>query len=47
LLILGDVLGQEFEGDKAAQRGVLGLVHHTHAAATQLLQHPVVGNGLA
>jgi hypothetical protein len=47
LLILGDVLGEEFEGDKAAQRGVLGLVNHTHAAATQLLQNAVMGNGLA
>ncbi len=44
LPILGDAIGQKFEGDEAVQRGVFGLVDHTHAAATQLLHDPVVRN---
>src|ERR1700736_4561905 len=40
-------IGQEFEGDEAAKLGVLGLVHDAHAAATQLFDDAVVGDGLA
>src|ERR1700720_355072 len=43
----GYFIGQELEGDKAVQSGVLGLVDHTHPAATQLLHDAVVRNGLA
>ena len=35
------------KGDKAAKRRVLGLVHHAHAAHTQLLKDSVVRDGLA
>jgi hypothetical protein len=34
LLILSHLVGQEFERDEAAQGGVSGLVHDTHAAPT-------------
>jgi hypothetical protein len=39
--------GQEFQGDEAAQFGVLGLVNHTHPAAAQLFDDAVVENGAA
>jgi hypothetical protein len=39
--------GQELEGYEAMQAGVFGLVHHAHAAAAQLFQDAVVGDGLA
>ena len=47
LAVLGQLYGQELQGDRPAELGVLGLVHHAHAAPTQLFQNPVVGNGLA
>src|SRR5947209_427050 len=47
LRITGNVVGQELQGDEAAKLGVLGLVDHTHSAATQLLDDAVVRNGLA
>ena len=47
LLILEQLVGQEFEGHAAAQRGVFGLVYHAHAPATQLLDNAIVGNSLA
>ncbi len=37
---------QKFEGNKAAQLGVLRLIDHTHAAATQLFDNAVVRDGL-
>ena len=40
-------LGQEFKSYKAAQLGVLSLVNHTHPAASQLFNDPVVRNGVA
>ena len=39
--------GQEFQRDEAAKLGVFGLIHHPHAAATQLLEDTVMGNGPA
>src|SRR5882762_1985460 len=45
--ILGDLVGQEFERDKAMQPGVLGLVDDSHAAATELFDDAVVRDGLA
>ena len=45
--ILGILLGQELQGDAAAEAGVLGLVDDPHAAAAQWLQDAVVGDGLA
>ncbi len=47
LRVAGDFIGQEFQGDKSAQPGVLGLVHHTHPTAAQLLDDAVVRDGLA
>src|SRR2546428_7329780 len=47
LMIGRELIGQELESNVAAQAQVFGLVDHTHAAATQLLQDTVVGNGLA
>jgi len=42
LTVRGNALGQELEGDEAAKFGVLGLIDHTHPAATQLLHDPVM-----
>ena len=47
LAVLCQFLGQELQGHEAAQLDVLGLIHHTHAATTELLQDAVVGNGFA
>ena len=44
---LGDIIGQEFQGDKATESGVLGLVDHAHTAAAELLDDAVVRDGLA
>ena len=45
--IAGDFIGKELEGNKTVEPGVLGLVNHAHAAAPQLFDNPVVGDGLA
>src|SRR5437773_4306535 len=42
-----ELIGQELQSNVAAQTQVFGLVDHTHAAATQLLQYAVMRNGLA
>ena len=42
LLIFGDIVRQKFEGDKAPQPCVLGLVDHTHATAAKLLDNAVM-----
>jgi hypothetical protein len=42
LLVTGNLLRQELEGDKAMQPRVFSLVNHTHAAAAQLLNDAVV-----
>ena len=47
LRIVRHFIGQELEGDEAAEHRVLGLVHHAHAAATQLLLDTVMGDDLA
>jgi hypothetical protein len=47
LAIPGKFFRQEFERHQAAELGVLGLVDDTHAATAELLEYPVVGNGLA
>ncbi len=44
--VAGDVLGQELQRHRAAEFGVLGLVHHSHAAATEFARDFVVGKGL-
>jgi hypothetical protein len=45
--IVGGAVGQELEGDKAAQLGVFSFVDHTHSAATEQFDDAVVRNGLA
>ena len=47
VLVPGQFVGQELHGDEAMQSGVFGLVDHTHAAATELLNDAVVGDELA
>ena len=46
LRVLSYVLGQKLQCDKAAKLGVLSLIDHTHAAATEFLDDTVVRNGL-
>src|ERR1700675_1524648 len=38
---------REREGRRAGQLDVLGPIQHSHAAATQLLQDAILGDGLA
>jgi len=47
LLVLGYVVGQELEGDKAAEFNILSFVNHSHTAAAQLLNDAVMRDGLA
>jgi hypothetical protein len=44
--IMGHFIGQEFKGDKPTQLRFLGLVNHTHAVSSQLLENTVVRDGL-
>ena len=45
--IVGSIVGQKLESDKAAQLGVFSFVDHTHAAAAEQFEDAVVGDGLA
>jgi hypothetical protein len=47
LWVFDDVIGQEFEGDKAVEGNVLGLVDHAHPAPAKLFDDAVVRDGLA
>ena len=47
LRILGNVIGQKFEGDEAAEFCVFGLVNNAHATTAELLNNAVVRDGLA
>src|SRR5208337_4634882 len=47
LCVLGDVIGQKLEGDKAVERNVFGLVNDAHTAAPEFLDNAVVRDGLA
>src|SRR6202030_1319141 len=40
-------IGQEFQSDETAKIGILGLVNHPHAAATELLHNAIVRDYLA
>ncbi len=44
--VLGNIIGQELQGDEAMQLHVLGLVDDTHPAAAELLDDAVVRDGL-
>jgi hypothetical protein len=43
----GYLVRQKLQGDEAVQLYILGLVDHTHPAATELLDEAVVRDGLA
>ena len=47
LWVSGNFIGKELESDEAMQSRVLSLVDHAHAAAAQLLDDPVMRDGLA
>ena len=47
LVVFRKFLRQELQRNEAAQLGVLGLIDHTHAAATELLNDAIVRDGLA
>jgi hypothetical protein len=47
LRVPGDIIGQELQGHKTMEPGILGLVNHTHPATTQFLDDAVVRDGLA
>ena len=47
LRVSGNVVRQEFEGDKTTKLGVLGLVNYAHTAAAELFDDAVVRDGLA
>src|SRR5215469_174430 len=44
--IASNIVRQEFESDETMQARVLGLINHSHSATTQLLDDPVVRDGL-
>src|SRR2546423_12112851 len=46
LRITGDLFRKKFEGHEAMQADVFGLIDHTHPAAAQLLDDPVMRYGL-
>ena len=46
LTVFGHLFGQKLESHTTAQLGVFGLIHHSHAAATQLFKNAIVRNGL-
>jgi hypothetical protein len=47
LRVFRQFVGQEFKGDETAQFGVLSLVDHSHAAATEFFDNAVVRGGWA
>jgi hypothetical protein len=46
LRVAGNFFRKKLEGDEAVEPGILGLVDHTHAPATELFQDAVVRDGL-
>ena len=47
LRIFGDFVGEEFQGDEAAELYVLGFVDNAHASAAEFLDDAVVRDGLS
>jgi hypothetical protein len=45
--IFGNLIRQEFQGDKSVKSYVLSFVDDTHPAAAQFLNDAIVRNGLA
>ena len=46
LPILGKVLRKKFQRDEAAEACIFSLINHPHAAATEFLDDPVMGDGV-
>ena len=46
LPVAGQLLGEKLQRHAAAQARVLGLVHHTHPPAPELLEDTIVGDRL-
>jgi hypothetical protein len=46
LVISRNFLGQKLQSDKPPKLGIFGLIDHTHPAAAELLNDPVVRDGL-
>ena len=47
LRILGDIVGQEFQSDEAAEFEVFGFVDYAHAAAAEFFEDAIVRDGLS
>jgi hypothetical protein len=47
IFIRAEMMGEKFQGDEALKLEVLGFVNHAHAAAAELFDDFVVGDGLA
>jgi len=47
LRVAGEIFGEKFERDEAAELGVFGFVDDAHSAAAEFFQDAVVGDGLA
>ena len=45
--IADQVVGNKLQGDTPAQADVFRLIHHPHAAAPELSEYAVVGDGFA
>jgi hypothetical protein len=46
LRVLDHIFGQKFQGDRAVETGVEGLVDHTHSASTEILYDTEVRDAL-
>src|SRR5579863_5219178 len=46
LRVVGEVIGQEFQGNVTAELEVFGLIHHTHPTTADLAKDAVVGDRL-
>jgi hypothetical protein len=46
LLVLSEIFRRKFQGDESTKLGVLSVVDDTHPAAAELLDDPVVRDGL-
>jgi hypothetical protein len=47
MLVSGDTVRKEFQGDEAMQASVFGLVDNTHSTTTEFFNDPVVRDRLA
>jgi hypothetical protein len=47
LRVFGYVVGQQLQGNEAAELDILGIADHTHASTAKFLDSPVVRDGLA